>query len=117
MNRLRLALVSFLLVAGCGQRTWEIVVDNGNADPCDITIMTSSDSAGAKNQGNASASKLSKGSTTLLVGSTQTFLRSVTVTRGKDEEKIQPDVEILPGKRLRVAIDAAGKITTKLTDK
>ena len=45
---------------------------------------------------------------------TPTTIETVKVVRGKDEQKLQPNALVEPGRRFRIVVDADGKATTSL---
>jgi hypothetical protein len=105
-------------VSGCGgtgHEMWEVTAENKADVPCSIFI--SLDDVNTDNS-TASVSNLTKGNAhSLIVGDGKTVVRTVKVSRGKDEQVLNPDAEVPAGKRYAIVVGADGKVETTVTGK
>lgn len=108
-----IAGAGLLTVSGCsgtGQQMWEVTAENKGDVPCSIAItLDGNNTVNSK----ASVSDLTKGRAHSLIGGAgKTVVRTIKVTRGKAEQVLTPDAEILAGKRYAIVVGADGKVET-----
>lgn len=109
------------LLSGCGgaaAREWEIAVENRSDTAVDFAATFGLKTPTSDNSGNASVANVAKGKTiSLVVGPGTTTVRTVTVTRQGDVQELTPDVDIGPGKRYFVVVDAKGKASGSVSNR
>lgn len=105
-----------LALPGCGssKQQWEITVENKSDVPCSFFI-TSTIAGGSSN---AKVEDVAKGKPiTLIVGDNKTVVQSVRVVRGKDDQTLNPNIDLPVGKRYAIVVGADGKVEASTADR
>jgi hypothetical protein len=114
---MRVLLIASLLVcigSGCSSSSteWTIAVENQSPVPCEIDIRYGDDGSRS-----ARVDDLASGPAQVMVGeSIATILQSVTITRQGEEQVLQPQTELRPGRRVTIVVNAAGVGSVNVSD-
>jgi hypothetical protein len=104
-----------LALPGCGSspRQWEVTVENQSDGPCSFFVIL-----GADGNSHAQVEGVAPGeSVSLIVGDGKTWVQSVKVVRGTDEQMLAPKAELPVGKRYAIVVNADGKLETSISDR
>jgi hypothetical protein len=99
--------------SGCNsnKHQWEITVENKSDVPCSLFIELSP-------TGGLKVEDVKKGKNhSLIAGANKTVVETVRVVRAKDEQILNPNLELPVGKRYAVVVTADGKVETSVLDR
>ena len=110
-----LAICALLFVAlpGCGGGQWEITAENRGDAPGKLVVTLDGNSS-------ARVDELAKGNVEVLLrGKAAATIREVEVIPSKSNKttKLHPGVELAPGKRYHIVVEADGEVKASLKEK
>jgi hypothetical protein len=100
------SLVCLFVLTGCGGGAqWKVAVENKSAQACTVAVTL-----GADGKSNAKVDVTPGGSVTLIAGSADTLVNTITVTRGTDVKTIPHNSALSAGKQCTITIAADGTV-------